>query len=94
MAFHGDHSQVPLLTERFSRNLGQGSGDAAVAEPSTPNRNPARLVAGQRVRDRKVNKPEVVLLPCPVCVGNPDWYSGVKHKCLPGATYEGLSKVK
>ena len=93
MALHGDHAQALLLTERFSGDSGQGNGEAALAEPSAPNRNPPRVAAGQQVRDGKANKPELLLF-CPVRVGNPGWYSKVKYKCVQGRTYRGLSKLK
>lgn len=80
MALHGDHAQALLLTERSPGDPGHGNGEAAPAEPPAPN--------------CKANKTEVVLLPCPVCVGNPDWYSKVKSKCVQGKTYKGLSKLK
>ena len=87
------HDRALLLSQRPSGDLGQGNGETTLAEPSTPNRNPARGVAEQLVPDRKVNNPVGWLL-CPVRLGRPGRYSKVKYKCREGVKYKGLSKLK
>ncbi|KAH6636611.1 hypothetical protein F5144DRAFT_187117 [Chaetomium tenue] len=88
MALHGDYSHA-LRPSGYS---GQVNGEDTLAEPSAPTRNPARVVGGKRVPGSKNNHSKHPLL-CPVAVGRPDRYSKVKHKCIPGKTYEGLSKL-